>query len=148
MCTHTNRQSHRCMYNSHKTPIGKVIPLFPINRLQNLKMWAINCPKKWELITSRAMTQIQESSSPSCYVWSFPGGSDGKASVCLQGGRPRFDSWVRKISWRRKWQPTPVLLPGKFHRLRSLEAVQSMGSQRVGTRLSYFTFTLCQFLHL
>ena len=28
--------------------------------------------------------------------------------------------WVRKIPWRRKWQPTPVFFPGKFHRQRSL----------------------------
>ena len=28
--------------------------------------------------------------------------------------------WVGKISWRRKWQPTLVLLPGKFHGGRSL----------------------------
>ena len=27
----------------------------------------------------------------------------------------RLDHWVRKIPWRRKWQPTPVLLPGKPH---------------------------------
>ena len=26
----------------------------------------------------------------------------------------RFDPWVRKIPWRRKWQPTPVFLSGKF----------------------------------
>ena len=26
--------------------------------------------------------------------------------------RPRFDPWVRKIPWRRKWLPTPVFLPG------------------------------------
>ena len=32
----------------------------------------------------------------------------------------RFDPWVRKIRWRRKWQPTPVLLPGKSHGWRSL----------------------------
>ena len=25
----------------------------------------------------------------------------------------RFDPWVRKIPWKRKWQPTPVFLPGK-----------------------------------
>jgi len=31
-----------------------------------------------------------------------------------------FDPWVRKICWRRKWQPTPVLLPGKSHGWRSL----------------------------
>ena len=41
-------------------------------------------------------------------------------SVCLQCGRHRFDPWVRKIPWKRKWQPTPVLLPGKFHGWRSL----------------------------
>ena len=43
----------------------------------------------------------------------FHGGSDG--SVCLQCGKPGFDPWVRKIPWRRKWQPTPVFLPGEFH---------------------------------
>ena len=29
--------------------------------------------------------------------------------------RHRLDSWIWKILWRRKWQPTPVFLPGKFH---------------------------------
>ena len=29
--------------------------------------------------------------------------------------RLRFDPRVNKISWRRKWQPTPVFLPGKSH---------------------------------
>ena len=28
--------------------------------------------------------------------------------VYLQCGRPGFNPWVGKISWRRKWQPTPV----------------------------------------
>ena len=50
---------------------------------------------------------------------SFPGGSDEK-SICLQCGRPRFDPWVRKIAWSRKWQPTPVFLPGKSHGWRKL----------------------------
>ena len=34
--------------------------------------------------------------------------------VCLQCRRPRFDPWIRKIPWGRKWQPTPVLLLGKI----------------------------------
>jgi len=34
--------------------------------------------------------------------------------------RHGFDSWVRKIPWRRKWQPTPVFLPGESHGQRSL----------------------------
>ena len=57
--------------------------------------------------------------SPSCFLWlhraspsldakniinSFPGGSDGNG----------------KIPWRRKWQPTPVLLPRRFHGWKNL----------------------------
>ena len=50
----------------------------------------------------------------------FPGGSDGQ--VCLQCRRIGFDHWVRKIPWRRKWQPTLVFLPGKSHGQKSLGA--------------------------
>ena len=32
----------------------------------------------------------------------------------------RFNPWVRKIPWRRKWQPTTVFLLGEFHGQRSL----------------------------
>ena len=49
----------------------------------------------------------------------FHGGSDGK-SICLQWGRPGLNPWVEKILWRRKWQPTPVFLPGKSNGRRSL----------------------------
>ena len=28
--------------------------------------------------------------------------------------RCRSHPWVRKIPWRRVWQPTPVFLPGEF----------------------------------
>ena len=35
----------------------------------------------------------------------------GKESAC-QCRKHRFDSWVGEIPWRRKWQPTPVCLPG------------------------------------
>ena len=36
------------------------------------------------------------------------------------GWRPGLDPWVGKIPWRRKWQPTPVLLPRKSHGRRRL----------------------------
>ena len=40
---------------------------------------------------------------------------------------------MRETPWRRKWQPTPLLLPGKSHGWRSLVGyIQSMGLQRVG----------------
>ena len=45
------------------------------------------------------------------------GGARGKCRRCK---RCRFDPWVRKIPWRRKWQPTPVFLPGESHGQRSL----------------------------
>ena len=54
----------------------------------------------------------------------------GKESAC-QCRRCRkhgFDPWIGKIQWRRKWQPSPVFLPRKFHGQTSL----SMGLQRSG----------------
>ena len=38
-----------------------------------------------------------------------------------------FDPCVRKIPWRRKWQPTPVLLHGRFHGRRSLVGYSPWG---------------------
>ena len=34
--------------------------------------------------------------------------------LCRKHERCRFDPWVGKIPWGRKWQPAPVLLLGKF----------------------------------
>ncbi|CAI9153806.1 unnamed protein product [Rangifer tarandus platyrhynchus] len=56
----------------------------------------------------------------------FPGSSDGKVSV-YNVGDPGFDPWVGKIPWRMKWQPTPVLLPGKSHGQRSLVGYSPLG---------------------
>ena len=39
---------------------------------------------------------------------------------CRRLRRLGFNPWVRKIPRRRKWQPTPVFLPGESHGLRSL----------------------------
>ena len=38
----------------------------------------------------------------------------------LMSRRCGFNPWVGKIPWRRKWQPTPVFLPGKFLGQKSL----------------------------
>ena len=48
-------------------------------------------------------------------------------SICLQCGRPGFDSWLGKILWGRKWQPTPILLPGKSCGWRSLAGYSPRG---------------------
>ena len=49
----------------------------------------------------------------------FPRWQSGKQPTC-QCSRLWFDPWVRKIPWRKKWQPTPVFLPGKSHGQKSL----------------------------
>ena len=54
-------------------------------------------------------------------------------SICLQCRRPRFDPWVEKIPWRRRWQPTPVLLPGQFHGLSSLVSYSLWGREELDT---------------
>ena len=56
----------------------------------------------------------------------------GREPACQfrESKRHRFNPWVWKIPWSRKWQPTPILLPGKFHG-------QGPGRlQSMGTRLS------------
>ena len=46
--------------------------------------------------------------------------------------KPEFDSWVGRIPWRKKWQPTPVFLHGKSHGQRSLVGYCPWGRKRVG----------------
>ena len=43
-----------------------------------------------------------------------------KLPECRRHRRYGFNSWVRKIPWRRAWQPTPVFLPGESRGQRSL----------------------------
>ena len=62
----------------------------------------------------------------------FPGGSDGKASVC-SAEDPGFNPWDGKIPWKRKWQPTPVPLPGKSHGRRSLVGYSPWGLKESDT---------------
>ena len=50
-----------------------------------------------------------------------------RLNLCLQCGRPGFNPWVGKIPWRRKWQPTPVFLPGESHERRSLVGYSPWG---------------------
>ena len=42
-------------------------------------------------------------------------------------------SWVRKIPWRRKWQPTPVFVPGESHGQRSLAGYSPWGRKESDT---------------
>ena len=65
-----------------------------------------------------------------------------KSSLALQ--KSWVQSWVRKIPWRRKWQATRVLLPGKFHGWRSLVSESDTTEQLHFT--SYFISKLLMLL--
>ena len=58
------------------------------------------------------------------YRMGFPGGASGKEPIYQFRGHKRcgFDPWLGEIPWRRKWQTTPVFLPGESHGQRSLAA--------------------------
>jgi len=57
----------------------------------------------------------------------FPGGSEGKESACNAGDLGS----IGKIPWRRKQQPTAVLLPEKSHGWRSLLGYSPWGRKEL-----------------
>ena len=51
----------------------------------------------------------------------FPGGASGNEPACQRRRiQNTFDPWVKKIPWRRAWEPTLVFLPGESHGWRNL----------------------------
>ena len=64
----------------------------------------------------------------------FPGGLNCKESSCSAGDWVRF--LVGQIPWRRKWQPTPIFLPGKSHEQRCLAGYSPWGRKRVRHNLA------------
>ena len=62
----------------------------------------------------------------------FPGGSDGKASVYSEGVLGLIPGLGRSPG-EGKWQPTPVLLPGKSHGQRSLVDYSPWGHKELDT---------------
>ena len=56
----------------------------------------------------------------------------GKESTC-QCKRPKFNPWAGKSLWSRKWQLTPVFLPGESHEQRSLAGYSPWGRKESDT---------------
>ena len=58
------------------------------------------------------------------------------------GNTRGVDPWVRKIPWRRKWQPTPVFLPVKSHGQRNLAAYSPCSCKELETTERLRTHTV------
>ena len=62
--------------------------------------------------------------------WRLPGGASGKESTGQCKRCQTFRPWVGTIPWRRKWQPTPVFLPGESRGQRSLAGYSPWGRKK------------------
>ena len=69
------------------------------------------------------------------YIPGSPRWCSGKELACQfrRCKRHRFNPWVRKIPWSRKWQPTAVFLPGKPHGQSSRVGYSPWGRKESGT---------------
>ena len=131
--------------------------LFPFYRWEDWGVEKLNNPLRWQVYSCPQAARLQGRS----YQWRQPVALQNTESrvltlpilshsheVCLRNsyglcwwfsGKEstcqcriyRFDLWVRKSPWRRKWQPTPVFLPGKSHQQRSLVGYSPWGCKRV-----------------
>ena len=59
----------------------------------------------------------------------------------------RVQSLVRKIPWRREWQPTPVFLPGEFQGQKSLAGYSPWGCKELDITEQLTLFSFVYILH-
>ena len=121
--------SYRLPSQSHRAPLGAAALAQPI--LQILESSYISSPASTSLPPA-------STSCPKCCE-GLPlllGCSDGKGPACTCR-RCRFDPWVGKIPWRRKWQPTPVFLPGESHGQRSMMGYSPWGHKEAEMKSKY-----------
>ena len=77
-------------------------------------------------------------------ICGLPWWLSGKESACQCRRQCRFDPWVRKIHWRKKWQPTPVFVPGKSRGQKSLAVYSPWDHKRVRHDLVTKQLTICR----
>ena len=75
---------------------------------------------------TRLTTYINPLKTWSSFLW-LPWWLSSKESTCQCRRVPAFSPLVGKIPWSRKWQPTPVFLPGKSRGQRNQVGLQSLG---------------------
>ena len=80
----------------------------------------------------------------------FSGGAVVKESSCQCRRHKRcgLDPWVRKIPWRKEWQPTPVFLRGKSQGQRSQLGYSSWGHKESGTMSAHIAWHGCRIMSL
>ena len=114
------------------SPSGSPVP--GILQARPLEWVAISFSNAWKWkVKVKSLSRIQLLVTPWTVAYQAPPSMGFSRQEYLEwvamsfSRRPRLDSWVRKIPWRRKWQPTPVFLPGESHGQRSLAGYSPWG---------------------
>ena len=87
---------------------------------------------KYPILCAKDITPKGYILNPNRGLWWLPRWFSSKEPTCLCR-RYIFDTWVGKIPWRRKWQPTAVFLPGKSHGKRRLADYSPWGYKELDT---------------
>ena len=117
-------------YHSKHVKLGRPLTFHPLE--------GFNLPSQVPLISRR---QNHQASPPSLLYWSKASLKKASQMALIVKNSPAvqkteemwIDPWVRKILWRRKWQPTPVFLPGKSQGQRSLVGYSPWGRKELDT---------------
>ena len=133
-CSHSHTYIHTCMtvsYVNHLLSISWSFfshwrSLICANKTPTLLLFpwgCAECASCWHCRDPSSRgggAQVVRIWAPTWVQSGFPGGWWVKNLPAMQETRGGFNPWVRKIIWRRAWQPTPVFLPGESHGQRSL----------------------------
>ena len=105
--------------------------------------WEWKCPAQWTVPAPHGPCCL-ECWLQNCWVFlhlrGLPSSSAGEESACNAVSRPWFDSWVRKVPWRREWLPTPVFWPDEFQGLYTLWSCRVRHNWATFTSLHFSSF--------
>ena len=105
-------------------PISLLLYFFPRFRLESLLL-TLNSLLKCHLVNEAFPIHHVKDCNPLQALWVFLVAQMVKN--LYNAKNLGFDSSVRKIPWRREWQPSPLFLPGESQGQRSLEGYSPWG---------------------
>ena len=97
--------------------------------------------KLQEMVKDREVWRAIVHGVTKSWAWLSDWTTDGKESA-WSCERPGFNPWIRKMPWKRKWQPTSVFLPGELHGQKSLTGYSPWDSPGKNTGVG------CHFLYV
>ena len=133
--------THRCVHRPWQVKWANLhcayqslfgLPLFPSNFLYS--SCHVLPGRMWEMGSSNTHIKSCRDKVDSITNYSYTAGSAVK-NPPANAGDLGSSSWVVKIPWTRKWQPTPVFMPGKSHGQWSLVGYGPRGCKRIRHKL-------------